>query len=144
MRQRQQALGQTQGWHPLQPQLLSGVLPWLHWFSLVAMLAPLGSYHSNFSPAPWEDCDFMNVLWSPLSRHGDIYVPWLWGSRTFVLFAFAKGRYLPHVKSVSHCNSVLTVMDLVLLCQKENMKENKDTARRDYTLGICLFQDAWG
>lgn len=39
---------------------------------------------------------------------------------------------MPHVKFISHCNSVFTVTDWVLPCQKEYVKENKYTALRNY------------
>lgn len=37
---------------------------------------------------------------------------------------------MPHVKFISLCNSVFTVTDLVLPCQKESMKQNKYTTLR--------------
>lgn len=42
-----------------------------------------------------------------------------------LVFAFAKGRYLPHVRSLSHGSPVFTGTDLVLLCQEEHRKEDK-------------------
>lgn len=45
---------------------------------------------------------------------------------------------MPHVKSISLCISMLTVTDPVSLCQKENMKENKYTAQRNYAPGMAF------
>lgn len=48
-------------------------------------------------------------------------------------------RYPLHVKSISFCNSLLTVTDSVLLCQKENMKENKYTVWGELCTGDGVF-----
>lgn len=95
----------------------------------------------NLFPLPWENRDFISVLWSPLFTdtvtfmHTGSEARW-----TFVLFAFAKGRCLPPVKSISHCNSVFTVLP----CQRENMNENKHGAWRKCASETGVLQNTWG